>query len=57
VFDAQSSVHCVRVCGAHRVEAVLQQAAATAAVVWVTHDEQQPTRVGGKVLSLPAGEC
>lgn len=39
-----------------RVEAVLQQAAATAAVVWVTHDEQQPTRVGGKVLSLPAGD-
>lgn len=39
-----------------RVEAVLKQAAAGAAVVWVTHDDQQPGRVGGKVLQLPAGD-
>lgn len=39
-----------------RVEAVLKQAAAGAAVVWVTHDDQQPGRVGGKVLQLPSGD-
>lgn len=38
-----------------RVEAALRQAAAGAALVWVTHDDQQPSRVGGKVLTLPAG--
>jgi hypothetical protein len=34
---------------------VLRQVASTAAVLWVTHDDQQPTRVGGKVLVLPSG--
>jgi hypothetical protein len=39
------------------VEAVLRAAAATqrCGIVWVTHDEQQPYRVGGKVLTLPQG--
>jgi len=37
------------------VESVLRQVAAHAAVVWVTHDDAQPERVGGKVLMLPAG--
>jgi ABC-type iron transport system FetAB ATPase subunit len=36
-----------------RVEAVLK--ACGAAVVWVSHDPAQPNRVGGRVLSLPAG--
>lgn len=35
---------------------MLKQAAVGAAVVWVTHDDQQPGRVGGKVLQLPAGD-
>lgn len=38
------------------MEAVLRQVAAHAAVVWVTHDDQQPARVGGKVFALPMGE-
>jgi hypothetical protein len=42
-------------CCCCRVEAVLRQVAASAAVVWVTHDEQQPGRVGGKILTLPSG--
>jgi ABC-type phosphate transport system ATPase subunit len=38
-----------------RVEAVLRQVASSAAVLWVTHDDQQPARVGGKVMVLPSG--
>lgn len=34
---------------------MLRQVASSAAVLWVTHDDQQPTRVGGKVLVLPSG--
>lgn len=26
-----------------------------AALIWVTHDDQQPARVGGRVLNLPLG--
>jgi hypothetical protein len=46
---------CTCCCCCCRVEAVLRQVAASAAVVWVTHDEQQPGRVGGKILTLPSG--
>lgn len=36
-----------------RVEAVLRGCGA--ALVWVSHDPQQPGRVGGRVLNLPLG--
>ncbi|EFJ52029.1 hypothetical protein VOLCADRAFT_72992, partial [Volvox carteri f. nagariensis] len=36
-----------------RVERVLSSCGA--ALVWVTHDQQQPTRVGGRLLELPLG--
>jgi hypothetical protein len=35
------------------VEAVLKRC--RAAVIWVTHDSQQPLRVGGRLLELPEG--
>lgn len=40
-------------CSAYRVEKVLRECGA--ALVWVTHDPQQPSRVGGWVLELPGG--
>lgn len=36
-----------------QVERVLR--ACGAALVWVTHDDAQPSRVGGRVLQLPLG--
>eukprot|EP00879_Flechtneria_rotunda_P006770 GHRR01007114.1.p1 GENE.GHRR01007114.1~~GHRR01007114.1.p1 ORF type:complete len:187 (+),score=64.26 GHRR01007114.1:640-1200(+) len=36
-----------------RVEAALKEC--SSAIVWVTHDNQQPHRVGGKILELPTG--
>jgi ABC-type cobalamin/Fe3+-siderophores transport system ATPase subunit len=36
-----------------RVEQVLKDSGA--GLIWVTHDSQQPSRVGGRVLSLPLG--
>ena len=39
-----------------RVEAALVAAAAAGtAIVWVTHDNSQPGRVGGQQLELPSG--
>jgi hypothetical protein len=40
-------------CAYCRVEAVLKRC--SAAVIWVTHDSQQPLRVGGRLLELPEG--
>lgn len=39
---------------ARRAEAVLSKCGA--ALVWVTHDDAQPARVGGRQLALPGGE-
>lgn len=39
---------------ARRVEGAL--AGCGAAAVWVTHDAEQPARVGGRLLELPTGE-
>lgn len=36
-----------------RVEKVLKSSGC--ALVWISHDPEQPTRVGGKVLELPGG--
>ncbi|WIA22395.1 hypothetical protein OEZ85_004701 [Tetradesmus obliquus] len=38
-----------------KVEAVLKRC--SAAVLWVTHDPQQPLRVGGRLLELPEGNA
>lgn len=38
---------------ARRVEAAVKSCGA--AVLWVTHDEAQPARVGGRQLELPSG--
>ncbi|MEW5297272.1 MAG: hypothetical protein WDW36_000492 [Sanguina aurantia] len=38
---------------AQRVESVLRSSGA--AIIWVTHDSEQPLRVGGRVLELPLG--
>lgn len=38
---------------ARRVEKVLKSSGA--ALLWVSHDPNQPARVGGRVLDLPAG--
>lgn len=37
-----------------RVERVVTSSGA--AVVWVSHDPDQPGRVGGRILSLPLGQ-
>ena len=39
---------------AFRAEKVLRDSGA--ALVWVTHDDRQPSRVGGRVLNLPLGD-
>lgn len=36
-----------------RVEAVIKEC--ETAVIWVTHDPEQPKRVGGRILELPFG--
>lgn len=41
------------IASAIRTEQVLK--ACGAALVWVTHDDAQPSRVGGRVLQLPLG--
>lgn len=38
---------------AEKVESALKNCGA--GVVWVSHDPQQPDRVGGRVLNLPSG--
>lgn len=38
---------------AKKAERVLKESGA--GLVWVTHDDTQPARVGGRVLSLPLG--
>lgn len=36
-----------------KAEKVLKECGA--ALIWVTHDDQQPARVGGRILHLPLG--
>lgn len=36
-----------------KAEKVLKECGA--ALIWVTHDDQQPARVGGRILNLPLG--
>ena len=43
-LDAESAI---------RTEKVLKQSGA--ALIWVTHDDSQPARVGGRILQLPLG--
>lgn len=38
---------------ARAVEQVLKESGA--GLIWVTHDDNQPGRIGGRVLSLPLG--
>ena len=38
---------------ARKAERVLKESGA--GLIWVTHDDSQPARVGGRVLSLPLG--
>jgi ABC-type sulfate/molybdate transport systems ATPase subunit len=37
----------------HRVESTLRSAGIT--TLWVSHDPEQPSRVGGRVMELPLG--
>ena len=37
----------------HRVEKVLKDSGC--ALIWISHDPEQPLRVGGKILELPGG--